>query len=86
MKDVTLNRREQAGLQVLNGVMQWQLPRIQAAEILGISERQLRRVLAACRRDGATAAASHASQTPRMSLAPQSSWPAGSTPASATAA
>ena len=55
MKDVTLNQREQARLQVLNSVMEYQLPRAQAAEILGISERQLRRVLAAYRRDGAAA-------------------------------
>ena len=53
MKDVTLNQREQARLQVLNNVLEFQLPRAQAAEILGISERQLRRVLAASRRDGA---------------------------------
>ena len=55
MKDVTLNQREQARLQVLNSVMEYQLSRAQAAEILGISERQLRRVLAAYRRDGAAA-------------------------------
>ena len=50
-----MNQREQARLQVLNRVMEYQLPRAQAAEILGISERQLRRVLAAYRRDGAAA-------------------------------
>ena len=55
MKDVTLNQREQARLQVLNSVMEYQLPRAQAAELLGISERQLRRILAAYRRDGAAA-------------------------------
>ena len=55
MKDVTLNQREQARLQVLNSVMEYQLPRAQAAEILGISERQFRRILAAYRRDGAAA-------------------------------
>ena len=53
MKDVTLNQREQARLQVLNSVMEFQLPRAHAAELLGISERQLRRVLAAYRRDRA---------------------------------
>ena len=52
MKDVTLNQREQARLQVLNSVMDYQLPRAQAAELLGISERQLRRVLAAYRMAG----------------------------------
>ena len=55
MKDVTLNQREQARLQVLNSVMEYQLPRAQAAEILGVSERQVRRILAAYRRDGAAA-------------------------------
>ena len=55
MKDVTLNQREQARLQVLNSVMEYQLPRAQAAEVLGISERQVRRLLAAYRRDGAAA-------------------------------
>ena len=55
MKDVTLNQREQARLQVLNSVMEYQLPRAQAAEILGISERQFRRVLVAYRRNGAAA-------------------------------
>ena len=55
MKDVTLNQREQARLQLLNSVMEYQLPRAQAAELLGISERQVRRVLAAYRRDGAAA-------------------------------
>ena len=49
MKDVTLNQREQARLQVLNSVMEYQLPRAQAAELLGISERQVRRILAAYR-------------------------------------
>ncbi len=55
MKDVTLNQREQARLQILNSVMEFQVPRAQAAELLGISERQFRRILAAYRRDGAAA-------------------------------
>ena len=37
MKDLTLNQREQARLQVLNSVMEYQLPRAQAVELLGIS-------------------------------------------------
>ena len=57
MKDVTLNQRAQTKLQVLNSVMEYQLPKIQAAELLGISDRQLRRVLAVYRRDGAAALA-----------------------------
>ena len=56
MKDVTLNQHEQARLLVLNNMMEYQLPRPQAAELLGISERQFRRVLAVYRRDGAAAA------------------------------
>ena len=55
MKDVTLNQREQARLQVLNSVLEYQLPTAQAAEVLGISERQVRRILAAYRREGAAA-------------------------------
>ena len=55
MQDVTLNQREQARLQVLNSVLEYQLPTTQAAEVLGISERQVRRVLAAYRREGAAA-------------------------------
>ena len=55
MKDATLNQREQARLQVLNSLLKYQLPTTQAAEVLGISERQVRRVLAACRREGAVA-------------------------------
>ena len=55
MKDVTLNQREQARLQVLNSVLDFQLPRAQAAEIMGISEPQIRRVLAAYRRERAAA-------------------------------
>ena len=52
MRDVTLNQREQARLQVLNSVLEYQLDRAQAAEIMGISERQFRRILAAYRREG----------------------------------
>ena len=39
MQDVTLNQREQTRLQVLNTVLEYQLPTAQAAEVLGISER-----------------------------------------------
>ena len=55
MKDVTLNQREQVRLQVLNSVLEYQLDWAQAAEIMGISERQFRRILAAYRREGAAA-------------------------------
>ena len=52
MKGVTLNQREPARLQALNTVLEYQLPPAQAAETLGISGRQVRRVLEAHRRGG----------------------------------
>ena len=50
-----MNQQEQARLQVLNALLEYHLPTAQAAEVLGISERQVRRVLAAYRREGAAA-------------------------------
>ena len=50
-----MNQREQARLRVLNMVLEYQLPTAQAAEVLGISERQVRRVLSAYRKEGAAA-------------------------------
>ena len=69
MKDVTLNQREQASLQVLNSVVEYQLPRAQATELLGISERRGRRILADYRRVG-TAALVHGNRgrKPRNSV------------------
>ena len=55
MRDVTLNQQEQARIQVLNSVLEYQLPIAQAAEIMGASERHTKRLLAAYRRDGAAA-------------------------------
>ena len=55
MKDVTLNQREQARLHVLNSVLEHQLPINQAAEILGVTERHAWRILAAYRKEGASA-------------------------------
>ena len=52
MRDVTLNQQEQARIQVLNGVLEYQLPIAQAAEIMGISERHTKRLLAAYRKVG----------------------------------
>ena len=57
MKDVTLNRREQTRLHVLNTILEHQLPVCQAAEILGVSERHVWRLLAAYRKEGAAALA-----------------------------
>ena len=74
MKDVTLNQREQARLRVLNSVLVYQLDRAQAAEIMGISERQLRRILAAYRREGA-AALSHGNRGRRPATRFPRMWP-----------
>ena len=57
MKDVTLNQKEQARLSVLNSVLEYQVPIAQAAEVLGVSPRHARRLLAAYRKHGAAALA-----------------------------
>ena len=57
MKDVTLNQKEQARLSVLNSVLEYQVPISQAAEVLGVSPRHARRLLAAYREHGAAALA-----------------------------
>ena len=55
MKDVTLKQRELARLQVLNDILEFQVPTLQAAEILGVSERHMRRLLNAYRMNGTAA-------------------------------
>ena len=57
MKDVTLKQRELARLHVLNNILEYQIPIVQAAEILGMSECHTRRLLNAYRKDGAAALA-----------------------------
>ena len=57
MGELTLTQREQVRLQVLNGVLADQVPVGQAAEILGVSERHVWRILAAYRKEGAAALA-----------------------------
>ena len=57
MRDVTLNQQEQARIQVLNSVLEYQLPIAQAAEIMGVTERHTKRLLAAYRKDGPAALA-----------------------------
>ena len=52
-----MNQQEQARIQVLNSVLEHHLPIAQAAEIMGISERHTKRLLAAYRRDGPAALA-----------------------------
>lgn len=57
MKDVTLNQKEQSRLSVLNSVLEYQVPIAQAAELLEVSPRHARRMLAAYREHGAAALA-----------------------------
>ena len=52
-----MNQREQARLSVLNSVLEYQVPIAQAAELLGVSQRHARRLLAAYREQGAAALA-----------------------------
>ena len=52
-----MKQRELARLHVLNNVLEYQIPIVQAAEILGVSERHARRLLNAYRKDGASALA-----------------------------
>ena len=57
MKDVTLNPKEQARISVLNSILEYQVPIAQAAELLGMTPRHARRMLAAYREHGAAALA-----------------------------
>ena len=50
-----MTQKEQTRLQVLNSVLADQVPVCQAAEVLGVSERHMRRILAAYRKEGAAA-------------------------------
>ena len=57
MEGVTLTQKEQTRLQVLNSVLAYQVSVCQAAEVLGVSESHMRRILAAYRRKRAAALA-----------------------------
>jgi len=57
MKGLTLTTREQNRLQTLNGVLEKHWPMQEAARIMGVSERQGWRILAAYRKEGAAALA-----------------------------
>ena len=46
MKGLTLTQKEQARLQVLNGILEGQMSVDEAAEVLGVSERHVWRILA----------------------------------------
>ena len=50
-----MNQQEQARIQVLNSVLEYQLPIAQAADIMGVSERHTKRLLAVYRKHGAGA-------------------------------
>ena len=52
-----MNQQKQARIQVLNSVLEYQLPIGQAAEIMGVSERHTKRPLAAYRKVGPAALA-----------------------------
>ena len=57
MKELTLNKREQARLQVLNIVLEGKCEMAEAAVLMGVSERQAWRLLAGYRQEGAAALA-----------------------------
>ena len=57
MKGLTLTTKEQTRLQVLNGVLEGRWSMGETAEVLGVSERQGWRLLAAYRKEGAAALA-----------------------------
>ena len=56
-----MTQQEQTRIQVLNSVLDYQLPIAQAAEIMGLSQRHTKRLLAAYRKDG-PAAMAHGNQ------------------------
>src|SRR4030042_252578 len=55
MEGLTLTTKEQNRLQTLNGVLERHWPMREAAEVMGVSERQGWRILAAYRKEGAAA-------------------------------
>ena len=57
MKGLTLTAREQNRLQTLNGVLERYWPMREAAKVMGVSERNGWRILAAYRKEGAAALA-----------------------------
>ena len=57
MKGLTLTTKEQTRLQILNGVLEGHWFVREATEVLGVSERHAWRLLAAYRKEGATALA-----------------------------
>ena len=65
-----MNQKEQARLSVLNSVLEFQVPIADAAELLSVTQRHARRMLAAYRQRGA-AALSHGNRGRRPHNAPR---------------
>ena len=57
MKGLTLTTREQTRLRIMNGVLERQWTVVEAAQLLGVSERHTWRLLAAYKEDDAAALA-----------------------------
>ena len=71
MKGLTLIKKEQNRLQTLNGVLEKHWPMREAAKIMGVSERQGWRILAAYRKEGAAALAhGNRGRTPANATSP----------------
>ena len=66
-----MNQKEQARISVLNSVLEYQVPIVQAAEVLGVSSRHARRLLADYRKEGAAALAhGNRGRRPHNAIAP----------------
>jgi len=71
MEGLTLTTKEQNRLQTLNGVLEKHWPMREAAKIMGVSERQGWRILAAYRKEGAAALAhGNRGRTPANAIPP----------------
>jgi transposase len=71
MEGLTLTTKEQNRLQTLNGVLEKHWPMWEAAKIMGVSERQGWRILAAYRKEGAAALAhGNRGRTPANAIPP----------------
>ena len=69
MGELTLTRKEQVRLQVLNGILEHQISVDAATQVLGVSERHVWRILAAYRKEGAAALAhGNRSRLPRNAI------------------
>jgi len=71
MEEMTLTTKEQNRLQTLNGVLEKHWPMREAAKLMGVSERQGWRILAAYRKEGAAALAhGNRGRTPANAIPP----------------